>query len=380
MEQGNKLNFVTLYPETCNYILPKDVGMITYVMGKYFNYNSKIVSYKWDNYTYLDNELRDLKMEYIDYTGDALSDGENYIINNAEHIDVLHLYYINVRNFTWIKTYKSLNPKGRVYLKLDAGFGLDSIPLNDALIEALNLCKLVSVESKATAQYISDKWNFNIEYLPNGWYDFNSIKDVEYKEKENIICTVTRVGVPEKACEVLMEAFRIAFPYISDWQLRIIGPLEVPDFNEYIKDFFVKHPHLKDKIIFTGYITNKFELEKEYRKTKIFCLPSRSESFGIVLVEAGRYGCYIICSNLPAAMDVTDNKRYGDIFQIDNINELASLLVKHCKMEQELKTNCEAVQKFAKENFSWIGICKKINDYLRKDNYSCPRKHENILK
>lgn len=374
MDKENKLNFVTLYPETCNYILPKDVGMITYVMGKHFNYNSKIVSYKWDNYTYLNNELKDLKMEYINYTGDALKDGENYLIDNAKDIDVLHLYYINVRTFLWIKTYKSLNPKGMVYLKLDAGPALCNIPLNDALIEALDACKLVSVENKNTAKQLSDIWNYNIEYMPNGWYDFHDVKVIDYKEKENIICTVTRVGIYEKACEVLMEAFRIAFPYISDWQLRITGPIEVADFNEYIKNFFEKYPYLKDKIIFTGYITNKSDLEKEYRKAKIFCLPSRSESFGIVLVEAERHGCYIICSNLPAAMDITDNKRYGDIFQINNTNELASLFIKHCKMEQELRINCVASQKFAKDNFSWIGICEKIDNYIRDNNYSCLRK------
>lgn len=374
MEQGNKLNFVTLYPKTSNYILPKDVGMITYVMGKHFNYNSKIVSYKWDNYTYLNNELKDLKMEYIDYSGDVLTDGLNYIKANAKNIDILHLYYINTRTFLWIKTYKTLNPKGKVYLKLDAGFGLDQIPFNAALIEALTYSKLVSVENKNTSIYISNKWDFNIEYLPNGWYDFSHIKAIEYKEKENVICTVTRIGVYEKACEILLEAFAIAFPYISNWQLRITGPIEVLDFKEYIKNFFVKYPHLQDKIIFTGYITDKSLLEKEYRKAKLFCLPSRSESFGIVLVEAERYGCYIICSNLPAAMDITDNKKYGDIFQKDNINELASLLINHCKNDLELRENCSKSQEFAKNNFSWVSICAKIDSYLRDDNYSCLKK------
>lgn len=362
--------FVTLFPETDNSHLTKDVGMIAYVMGKHYNYDSKIVAYNNGSYPYLEKELLGFNIEFIERVkGDPEVDGMYYLIDNAEKIDVLHLFHLNDRSLNWIKLFKKLNPQGKVYLKLDANMYITYEEFSDSKIDILKKCSLITVETKYLYDFLKRVLEVKVEYIPNGFYDFFESQTVQYEEKENFIITVGRIGLYLKANEILMEAFKLAEDKIKDWKLKIIGPI-LNTFNPYIDQFFLDNPNLKDRIIFTGEIVSKKELEEEYRKAKIFCLTSRSESFGIVYVEAAKNGCFLLSSNVLPALDVTDNKKYGDIFGVDKIEELSKLIVKYTQDEERLKNNCEEIQKFAYSNFNWIDICNKIYNYINDKNYS----------
>ncbi|MDK2798758.1 MAG: hypothetical protein PWP27_510 [Clostridiales bacterium] len=361
----SKIRFLTLFPETGNVHLTKDVGMIAYIMHKYFNYDSKIVCYKNDDYPYLDKEVKGLKIEFLNkYTGDAQKDGYIYLKNNALNIDVLHLFHLNNRSLLWIDLYKKLNPMGKVYLKLDANISIMNLILNDDVVKILKQCDLISIETKYLYDYLNSKWPIRIEYIPNGFYDYKERKYVEYKEKDNTICTVGRIGLYIKATEILLEAFKLASPSIPNWKLKAIGPI-ADNFKAYIKKFFAENPALKEKIIFTGEITDKIKLEAEYRKAKIFCLTSRNEGFPLVFPEAAANGCYIISSNLLAAWDITDNKKYGDIFEIDNVQQLSESFVNNCRDDVKLQTVCNNIQDFSYSHFYWPDICNNINRFIR---------------
>jgi hypothetical protein len=71
---------------------------------------------------------------------------------------------------------------------------------------------------------------------------------------------------------------------------------------------------------------------------------------------------------LDAAWEMTDNKKYGDIFEIDKHEQLASLLKKHCSDEPLLRKVCKEVQEYAYNTYSWATICKKIDDFLSYTN------------
>jgi glycosyltransferase involved in cell wall biosynthesis len=364
MKDG-KLTFIALVPEAINFQLPKDRGMIPFILKKYFGYDARLVCYGMDNYPYLQYEMKELTLELIPKkTGDMEKDTFNYIIENAKSIDILQFYHVTANNINWINKYKELNPEGKVYIKLDAGLEADYLILDEYLKYTFSLCSLISIEVKYLAEYLTKKWGVKVEYIPNGWYDFESYKQVSYEEKENIICTVGRIGAYEKGSDMLLEAFKLVAEAIPDWSLRLIGPI-VPPFDKFIEDYFIKNPELKKRVIFTDYISDRNALAKEYRKAKIFCFPSRFESFGIVLVEASRYGCYIITSSIPAAKDLTKEETYGSIFKIGDTEELARLLKISCSNEILLKENVERSQQFSKENFNWIELCRTIDRVLK---------------
>ena len=74
------MRFVTMYPETENVHLIKDVGMIPFIMHKKFAYDSTIVCYKNEDYSYLENEVKGLKLDFIKkYTGKSIIDGAIYL-------------------------------------------------------------------------------------------------------------------------------------------------------------------------------------------------------------------------------------------------------------------------------------------------------------
>ncbi|TCO73639.1 glycosyltransferase [Marinisporobacter balticus] len=370
IKQNTELKFVTLFPECDNVHLIKDVGMIPYIMHKYFGYNSSVATYENSKFPFLDKEVKGLKLDYITrYTSNSNLDGYVYLVQNAKNIDVLQLFHLIPRTLNWINIYKHINPKGKVYLKLDENVRIKNNNFNDIFNETnvniLKQCDLISVETKDLYAYINKKWPIKVAYIPNGFFahDYKNKMHINYEEKENVICTVGRIGNYFKATEILMEAFKIVSIHIPNWKLKIVGPIE-KDFKPYIEKFFRENPQLIDQIIFTGTIVDREKVKKEYENAKIFCLTSRLESFAIVLVEAISSGCYIITSNIPSANDITNNKKFGDLFKIDNIKELSQCIMNACRNEEKLKSVCCEVQDYAYDKFNWVKICAKIDKLL----------------
>ncbi|MCT4597616.1 MAG: glycosyltransferase [Vallitalea sp.] len=367
-----KKTFVTLLlPGIKNVHLIKDVGMIPYIMYKYYGYDSSIVVGKGEEFPYTKKEVKGLKLNYIDTTNNPDVDGYNYLLKNAMNIDILQLYHLNSRTLNWVRIYKSINPKGKVYIKIDGDFNYKTIDFYNAFdkesIDIINECDLISIETKDLYNHINNNWPIKVEYIPNGFYtdNYNKKNIINYDDKENIICTVGRLGTYQKATDVLIEAFALAADKIDNWKLKLIGPVE-PAFEKYINEFLCRRPHLENRIIVTGNITNRVKLDEEYKIAKIFCLPSRWESFGIVLAEAISKGCYPIISNIEPANDITDNKKYGDIFEVNNVHSLALSIIKACNDEEYIKKVCNEVQSYAYDKFNWVNICGKINRLLEK--------------
>ncbi|AGX45192.1 glycosyltransferase [Clostridium saccharobutylicum] len=365
------MRFVTMFPETKNIHLTKDVGMIPFIMYKKFGYDSTIVCYKNGKYDYLRDEVKGLKINFIKkYTGKSIIDGAIYLLGNAKKIDVLHLFHLGKREIVWINLYKILNKNGKVYLKFDADYKIKkainpSMNTLKSKIKNITLrkCKLTSVETLNIYKFLREEWKINVEHIPNGFYDYGKKEIVQYTNKDNIILTVGRIGSYQKATEILLEGFRLASSGLNNWRLRIVGPIE-ESFKDYMNKFITKNPNLKEKIEFTGAIYNRKKLEEEYRKAKIFCLTSRYEGFPLVFLEAIKHGCYIISSDFDAAYDITNNEKYGDVFTIDDVNELSICLTKDCNQEQKLRENCYKIQEYNYEEFYWPIICEKIHHLI----------------
>lgn len=357
--------WVTLFPEAENFHLTKDVGMIPYLMHQDFGYESVLVCRRNGAYPYLAQEVRGLKLEFLDSSiPDPVEAGCAYIKEHAQNIDVLHLFHANNRTYRWLILFHSLNPRGKVYLKLDALPIVEE--LDEATVDLLTSCQLVSIEIRYLYERLKSKWPVTLGYIPNGFYDHFDCEPVSWAEKENTICTIGRIGTLQKANEFLLEAFRDAAPFIPGWKLKLIGPIDL-SFFPWIDQFFAKNPHLTRRVVFTGEIVDKRQLDYELRKAKVFCLTSRFESFGIVLVEAIKNGCLVLSSKVGAAADVTANGRFGDIFEIGDIERLTQLLIANCTHTDRLNQVCREAPSFAQGHFSWKHICTEIETLLMGD-------------
>lgn len=352
----------------CNDQLTKDCGIIPYLLHKRHGYDCYMVGEKNGEYPFLETYVKGLKMKFID-SCDA-NNLCNYIINNYKDIDVLILYGLYFPFVESSVLYKKLRPDGKIVLNLDASsHWMDRILFNsDWCSGLLNSCDIIATSCKKLQRHLNIKWpNWNIEYIPNGFYNFANLDvNVDYNEKENTIITVGRIGTDQKANHVLMETFALLSKKINGWKLKLIGKVE-DSFKPYIEEYFTKYPQLVDKVIFTGFIADKAVLMNEYRKAKIFALTSIFEGSPNVAAEAQINGCYMVTSNIDASNDITNNEKCGKIFSIGDVEKLYEILLEACTNEEELKAASYNAIEYAKTFLDWDQNIDRLNYMLKEE-------------
>lgn len=371
------MRYCVLYPNTKNVNLVKEMGMIPYKLHKKFGYDAKIACYNLDEYTYLNEEVKGLKIDFIEekYNNYSL-DGLKYLKKHAKEIDVLQIFHVTLYSLLYAFRYKRLNKKGKIYLKLDCSHKLVDriLSLNKVKYALLNKyldkVDLISVEQKVLFEKLKSilptQANKMIN-IPNGVdYKYLEEKQIKYNfdEKENTILSVTRVGAEEKNTQMLIEAFTsIENIETLGWKLKIVGPIE-EEFNEYINNYFKNNPKMKDIVIFTGAIQNREELFNEYKKAKIFSLTSNFESFGIAFIEAAALGDVIISTDVGIAKELI-SKGNGAVVDTEDVEALKRELKKYM-LKDNLKSDSEITYEIARENFDWDNIINKLNHSISK--------------
>ncbi len=358
-------HFVTLFPRCRNTELLKDVGMIPYCLYKKYGFRSSIACYQnEEDYSYLKNEVKGLTLEIIPVKfHSVLLDGIWYLLKNAKKIEILNVYHLILsESFIWIWIYRLLNSKGFIYLKLDLDFiGMREHErdhtvkkmLKKRILKRINL---ISAESEPICVRMENLYGIPVKHIPNGFY--RSGHDYSVIRKENIFLTVGRLGTRQKATEVLLEAFARSADQ-HNWSLRLVGGVE-PDFQSTVEQFYKKFPQLKDRVVFTGMMKDKERLMKEYARAKVFLLPSRWESYGIVLTEAMSQGCYVIVSDkVPPADELTEGGKFGAIVKSDDAHALADVIVAAAK-NTEIDILSDLIRSRTRENNDWNKICEEL--------------------
>lgn len=383
------MTFTTIFQYGLNVHLMKDVGQIPYTFGKYFGYSSKFVCYKNENlYTYA-NELKPyLTLHFVPHYLRFLSIEFSivlYILCNARKINVLNLYHLRRESIAYGLLYKTINPKGILYIKLDTYnknienreyLKFSKSKFINALFKMglnklFNHVNVMSIENFRGLELIRKIFCTKalLLYLPNC---VNYSKIVEYKikvkkwnEKDNIILTVGRIGSPEKGHSKLLEI--ITKLDIKNWKFLFVGPIS-KDFMSVINLFHKNFPNKKDRVIFTGNISDKKQLYKLYNKSKIFILPSMEEAAPLALVEASYFGNYLIGTlNIDSFHDVTNNYRFGKTYSDDTPLELINILQKIINNEVLNDFNTLNVHNHCKEHFIWEKSLLKLIEVFKID-------------
>jgi glycosyltransferase involved in cell wall biosynthesis len=91
-------------------------------------------------------------------------------------------------------------------------------------------------------------------------------------------------------------------------------------------------------VIFAGRVSDE-ELDRLYRESALFALPSRKEGFGIVYLEAWLHHLPVIAGNADAGAEVVDDGVNGRIVDPTNEQDVAGAIV-------ELLTDPAKAQRF----------------------------------
>ena len=200
----------------------------------------------------------------------------------------------------------------------------------------------------------------NVHVIPNG------ISDLWFKvpdaEIEGRILFVGRV-IPIKAIENLIQALKITKSQVPKTYLHIVGP--TPD-KEYKKklDAMTNKLELLDSILFTGPKTGE-ELEREYSECSLFVLPSKDESFGIVLLEAMASGKPVVASNVGGIPEIVVNEQEGSLVDYGNPEQLADIIIKLLS-DKELRRKMGHAGREKARNYNWNIIAEKTVNYYRE--------------
>lgn len=360
----NKKQFTTMYVFAGNEHLAKDVGQIPYQLAKIYGYNSTIAgSYFTDQEGYdTDKFLKVDKIKLIKWSFGLT--GCMYILRNARKIDILNLYHTNRRVWTHALLYKLLNPKGKLYVKLDCGLETcDKIDLDKDyryyFIKCLNLSDLITVESIIAKERLQ-KYDLSgkIKIVPNG---FSSVgyKKVWAEEKQKYILSVGNLSHNPKGTDILIKAFHKSKCYEYGWRLILAGHMN-DEFKYFYDSYLEKYTELKNCIIYKGFIKDRVEINNLYRKVEIFALPSYNESFSLAACEALANGCYLILSDrVSPYKELTCDGKYGSIVRAGDVKALTSA-IKSSTESYRMNLVDETVE-YALKNFSWEKIIPKIH-------------------
>lgn len=364
------MRFVTLFAGAENMHIVKDVGLLPYYLYKECGVNASIACYNNGEYPFIESDTPGLGLEFFKKTKfGKIFDGIAYLKKNAVNIDVLNIYHLNLSSFFYAYYFRMKNKNGRIYLKLDMDhFDLEALKkpgpkrfVKNLTIKAAHLISCESTFMKNELEKLGVFKDKKLIFIPNGLYRNG---EAVIKDKENTFFTAARLGSEQKATDVLLEAFAESADK-HDWKLKLAGTVE-PQFNEYIENYFAKYPDLKARVEFLGMITDKTVLEDEYSRASVFVLPSRWESFGLVLAEAAVFGCYLVATDvIPPLDDITDNGKYGVKVSVNDVHALAKAMenaAKTSRTDSEIKDESNYILNF----FDWTKIIKELYSALEE--------------
>lgn len=352
-----------------NTLLMKPHGMIPYTMMKSFGYDSEVLTYNHGDYPYLENELKGLKVHFLKsmFSKKAKWPFFLYLIRNARNIDVLMVYHIKKRPIYNGLIYKFFKPNGFLYAKADTSTPQFGFYVDTAFFVYrwwtrflgrifLKKCNAISVESSQVYKDVTQIAHEKLLMIPCG-FDPDivtrlNVKRRNFNEKENIVLHVARMGFPQKNSELLLKAI-IQMVIPDGWSFIFIGT-QTEEFRSLVRKFHNEYPEKASRTVFIEHIHDKAMLYDYYSRSKIFCLPSKRETFGNVLVEAQYFGNAIAGSkHLPSVNDLFDGGKAGITFNADDHIDLASKPHKLMNNRELLRTMSDASCKYTQEHLIW---------------------------
>ncbi|MBN1599803.1 MAG: glycosyltransferase family 4 protein [Bacteroidales bacterium] len=164
----------------------------------------------------------------------------------------------------------------------------------------------LTVISKPLSDYYKEKYNRDVEYVPNGIeivrdYDEKTASDILKKNKveEEYLFFGARRIMSTKGCHTMINSLNI-LNYKNP--VLIAGDIHSQQYIDKLKEN-AKNLDIK----FLGYLSNKPALLALAKKAEFFIFPSETEGMSIMLLEVAGTQTPIICSDIPENTEVFDD-------------------------------------------------------------------------
>ena len=141
-----------------------------------------------------------------------------------------------------------------------------------------------------------------------------------------LVLTVGRAA-PIKGFDVLINAFKGVVDEIKsavgeECCLYLVGTSETPEYQNIISQNKITGIHFVDNVPFE-------KLKEYYIAADIFVLPTRCDTWGLVVNEAMAYGLPIVCTDRCVAADaLIDHGEGGLIVHVDDVKALREAMIR----------------------------------------------------
>lgn len=219
--------------------------------------------------------------------------------------------------------------------------------------------KIISVSKHTTeklVKYLRVKPK-KISTIPNA-INIKKIRNIKPAKETSDVIFVGRLN-EHKNIDVLIKSIKILAEKNLKIKCIIIG--DGPE-KENLQEL-TKQLSLTNNIIFKGFIEKHEDVLSLIKSSKVFCLPSTREGFGIALIEANSCGIPVITTNHKDNASKTLIKEGKNGF-VCNLNEKAfadnvKIVIKNSK---SMKQNCIAEAK----QYDWDNVIKMFEGVYKR--------------
>lgn len=249
---------------------------------------------------------------------------------------------LNVKNIAWehFDFNNNFNKKSRHVLRK---------------LAARYCTKIVVLTEKDKRNWISNTNHKNqIVAIPNPNSfdcDFN-INEIDRNTK--VVLAVGRLSYL-KGFDMLLDAWSKVMKEVPDWCLKIVGDgEEMTHLDHIIKEKNIENVELVGSV---------HDVKPYYEEAEIFCLSSRLEGFGMVLLEAFEFGLPIVSFNCEVGPAEVLDGTESILVPPNNTSEMAKALIKLIN-DKSLRRHIGAKTKYKSKLYSKENIVDKWEKQL----------------
>lgn len=281
------------------------------------------------------------------------------VLNEHQNIDIIHAHYLRcIYRASFFKKFTSLPIVGTEHLSDMVKPEISRQNIRMAEIGYPELNRLITV-----SQFLNDKLfaRFGIKsevcgnVLGEEFANVDVHRDVDNKAKFRYVACGSII--PIKGFDLLLKAASELNIPQDRWEVEIIGS---GNRLENLKTLANKYG--LSNIIFKGKL-NKHQIIDSYRQSDCFVLSSRSETFGVVLIEAMACGLPVISTDCGGTKGIVNNNN-GVMIPVDDVaalkNAMEDMYYNAKKFNRE-KIKCECLKEYSPE-----AIAKKLTNIYNK--------------
>lgn len=241
--------------------------------------------------------------------------------HNLDPIDLIHSHGIFPDSYIAIKLGQKYNIPVICHFH-DSYFKKINKNYEKYVSEIVKSAKVIIAVSEFQKNIVLEEYpdTKNIVVVNNG-VDSDKFVSNNSKNKKNKFIFIGNL-IYTKGLDILIEAIKD----IDNIEIDVYGQGE----NEKLYKKMADDLNVKNKIFFKGVVENE-KLPTIFPNYSGLILPSRHETFGIVLIEAMSCGLFVIATNICAIPEIVVNKKYGLLFEMDNVEELKNCILKSNK-------------------------------------------------